>query len=156
MAYGLDNPGSDSQQKQEISPIMTRPASGTAQSSIQWVPWELSLRWSNQGAKLTHHLHPVLKLQMGGAIPPHLPYAFMAYTGTFFKCLHKLDHWLFTVLVWHNFWDYKYSISTLTYNRAVQRNAWPLLALSLICSVITEYRSLGISVAIGTTWLWVG
>jgi len=42
------------------------------------------------------------------------------------------------------------------YNGAVQTKAWPLLALPLICSVITELRSLEISVDKVITRLYVG
>jgi hypothetical protein len=41
----------------------------------------LSEGYSSRGMKLTTHLHLLLWLRMGGAIPPTLPYASIAWTG---------------------------------------------------------------------------
>jgi hypothetical protein len=81
LGYGLDDRGFKSRKGLGIFLFTTasRPALGSTQPPIQWVPGALSLGCRGPGAKLTTHLHLAPRSRMRGAIPPLPQYDFMAW-----------------------------------------------------------------------------
>jgi len=82
-SYGLDVPGFKSRQRKGTFSFQNRyrPALGSIQSSLQWVPG-ICPGATGRSVKLTAQLHLVSILRKSGAVPLLHLYAFMARTGT--------------------------------------------------------------------------
>jgi hypothetical protein len=69
--YGLEGWGSiPSRSKSFLYFTVPRPTLRLTQPPIKWVSEALFPGYSGQGVNLTAHLHPVLGIKNGGAIPP--------------------------------------------------------------------------------------
>jgi hypothetical protein len=79
--YGLDGPGIESGRGREF-PYPSRPALGSTQSPIQWVPG-LSRGQSGRGVMLTTHPHLALRLK-SRAVPVLPLWGFVACYGVNF------------------------------------------------------------------------